>query len=87
MRTPHGNEVLPGTTTDHVVAIARGAGYECREERLQLQRLLAADEIWLTGATKGIAPVVLIDGQRVGSGRPGPVWTKVNALYAKHAHD
>jgi len=81
VRTPHGTEVLPGTTTDQVVAIACDAGYTCREERLTLERLLAASEIWLTGATKGIAPVVRIDGRQIGDGRPGPVWSAVNELY------
>lgn len=81
VRRPHGNEVLPGTTTDHVIAIAREAGYACREEPIPVRRLLAADEVWLTGATKGIAPVVRIDGNPVGNGRPGPVWTAVNRLY------
>ncbi len=81
VRRPHGNEVLPGTTTDHVIALAREAGYACREELIPVQRMLAADEVWLTGATKGIAPVVRIDGSPVGTGRPGPVWTAVNRLY------
>jgi len=81
VRTPHGTEVLPGTTTDQVVGIACDAGYTCREERLTLARLLAADEVWLTGATKGIAPVVRIDDRQIGDGRPGPVWRAVNELY------
>jgi len=81
VRRPHGNEVLPGTTTDHVIAIAREAGYTCREESIPVRRMLAADEVWLTGATKGIAPVVRIDGSPVGTGRPGPVWMAVNRLY------
>ncbi len=86
-RTPHGIEVLPGTTTDHVVAIARGAGYVCHEERLTLERLLAANEVWLTGATKGIAPVVRIDEQIIGDGRPGSVWEAVNRLYETLPND
>lgn len=85
LRRPHGNEVLPGTTTDHVVEIARNNGYPCREEQLSVERLLAADEVWLTGATKGIAPVVSIDGRVIGDGRPGPVWTAVNRLYESGA--
>lgn len=82
LRTPHGTDVLPGTTTDHVIAIAGDAGYACREERLTVERLLAADEVWLTSATQGIAPVVRIDTQVIGNGRPGPVWTAVNRLFA-----
>ena len=86
VRTPHGTEVLPGTTTDHVIAIARDAGYGCGEERLTTERLLAADEVWLTGATKGIAPIVSIDEQVIGTGQPGPVWATVNRLYETEHH-
>jgi len=81
VRRPHGTEVLPGTTTDHVVALARDAGYRVREEIVSIERLVAADEIWLTSAIKGMAPVVRVDGQTIGDGRPGPVWTAVNRLY------
>jgi D-alanine transaminase len=85
VRRPHGTEVLPGTTTDHVVTIARTKGYRCLEEQLTVERLLAADEVWLTGATKGIAPVVRIDDRPIGDGRPGPVWAAVNRLYESGA--
>ena len=87
VRRPHGTEVLPGTTTDHVVTIAREKGYRCLEERLTVERLLAADEVWLTGATKGIAPVVRIDNQVIGDGRPGPVWAAVSHLYDSWPYD
>jgi len=87
VRRPHGTEVLPGTTTDHVVTIAREKGYRCLEERLTIERLLAADEVWLTGATKGIAPVVRIDDRLIGDGRPGPVWAAVSRLYEPGPHD
>lgn len=87
VRRPHGTEVLPGTTTDHVVAIAGAAGYACLEEYLTIERLLAADEVWLTSATKGIAPVVRIDERIIGDGRPGPVWAAVTELYETRPRD
>ena len=77
VRRPHGNEVLPGTTTDFVVDVARATGVVCHEQAISEERLRAADEIWLTGATKGVAPVIELDGQPVGTGAPGPVWKKV----------
>ena len=87
VRRPHGTEVLPGTTTDHVVTLAGEKGYRCLEERLTVERLLAADEVWLTGATKSIAPVVRIDDRLIGDGRPGPVWATVSRLYESGSHD
>lgn len=86
VRRPHGPEVLPGTTTDHVVALALDAGLSCSEETVSETRLRAADEIWLTSATKGIAPVVHLDSQPIGDGTPGPVWRQVIELYEASKH-
>jgi D-alanine transaminase len=81
VRRPNGHEVLPGTTTDHVVSLARKAGLGYRQERISAARLHSADEIWLTSATRGIAPVVRVDDQPIGTGIPGPVWRQVIKLY------
>lgn len=81
IRRPNGHEVLPGTTTDHVVSLGKRAGLGYRQEPISLTRLRAADEIWLTSATKGVAPVVRLDDEPVGSGTPGPVWQRVIELY------
>jgi D-alanine transaminase len=81
IRRPPGSEVLPGTTTDHVFDIGKTLGFVCRDEVVSESRLFAADEIWLTGATKGLAPVVELDDQPVGEGVPGPVWKKITAHF------
>lgn len=86
VRRPSGSAVLPGTTTDHVVSIATAEGYACREEPITLERLIAADEVWLTGATKCIAPIIAIDGKTIGAGKPGSIWQAVNALYEADQH-
>ena len=42
--------------------------------------LRAADEIWLSAAIRGLVAVTRLDGAKVGSGRPGPLWQRVYAL-------
>ena len=81
IRRPHGQAVLPGTTTDFVVEVAHRAGRACRDEIISEARLRGADEIWLAGATKGIAPVVRLDTEEIGDGRPGPVWRNIAEQY------
>ena len=81
IRRPAGREVLPGTTTDAVFAVARRCGRTCREEPISEERLRRADEIWVAAATRGIAPVVVLDGRPVGTGQPGPVWQQVAAAF------
>jgi len=81
LRRPPGPDVLPGTTTDAVFAVARQCGIDCHEEPIALERLRQAGEVWITAATRGIVPVVELDGSPVGSGRPGPVWQRVVAAF------
>lgn len=81
VRRPSGPDVLPGTTTDAVFAVARQLGYVCRDEPVSEERLRQANEIWLAAATRGVVPVVELDGRPVGSGEPGPEWRRVAAAF------
>jgi D-alanine transaminase len=40
-------------------------------------QLRAADEVWLSAATRELQPVTSIDARAVGGGKPGPVWRRV----------
>jgi D-alanine transaminase len=76
-RRPEGPEVLPGTTAEAVMAIAGECGLPTRIEPIRAERLATADEVWVLAATRGIAPVVQLDGRKVGTGQPGSVWRTV----------
>lgn len=78
---PKGHDILPGITRDLVVEIAKERGTALEERKITLDELQRADEVWLTSSTREILPVVTLDGQPVGEGAPGPVWTRMNALY------
>jgi D-alanine transaminase len=80
---PNGPDVLPGTTIVLIrdLAVAAGMGY--REEAISAARLRRVDEIWVTAALRGLAPVTRLDGQAVGSGRPGPHWRLVAEAYER----
>jgi D-alanine transaminase len=81
IRRPNSAAILPGTTTDLVVNLARQAGIEIVEEAISESRLRAADEIWITSAGRGVQPVIRLDGQAVGDGRPGPFYNRVAASF------
>jgi D-alanine transaminase len=74
---PHSRRILPGTTRSAVEEVMARAGVPHRTEPVTEVQLRAADEVWLSAATREVQPVTLIDGQPVGSGRPGPVWRRV----------
>jgi D-alanine transaminase len=46
--------------------------------------LLAADEVFLTGTTTEILPVVHVDNHRIARGKPGPVTGRLHELFLQH---
>ncbi len=75
------NFLLPGITRDLVVKLLNEAGIQCNETTIMHEDLLTADEIWITSSTWEIVPVIKLDEQPVGDGRPGKMWHKSTKLY------
>ncbi|MFT5696003.1 MAG: branched-chain amino acid aminotransferase, partial [Myxococcota bacterium] len=71
--TPPVNRVLLGVTRATVLELARASGFETREAAITPDELQAASEVFLTGTTAGVWPVVVVDGEAIGSGEIGPV--------------
>ena len=76
---PHGPRLLPGTTRSLVEEIAAAHGVAYRSVPVTEGELRSADEVWISAATRGVLPVTQLDGLRVGSGRPGPLWHRMRA--------
>jgi D-alanine transaminase len=71
--TPAGPEILPGITRDFVIEIARAERLPFLAERVPLERFRRASEIFLTGTSHEICPVISLDGQPVGDGKAGAI--------------
>ncbi len=78
---PATNHILAGITRAVVLDMCRKAGIECREEAVAEIELLSLDEAFLTATSYEIAPVVAIDGHPVGTGVPGPITQRLQALW------
>ena len=65
--------ILPGITREHLFDVGRSIGVDIREQTLRDVDLTTADEAFLTGTTREVVPIVTVDDQKIGSGRPGPV--------------
>jgi D-alanine transaminase len=76
-----GPEILAGITRDVLLEALRAAKVPVQERRLTLNELRSADEIWLTSSTREVLPVTRLDGDPVGSRKPGPLWKKAYALF------
>jgi len=71
--------ILPSVTRELVLDVAREQGVGVREEAFSAKDMLELDELFVSGTTTDITPIVDVDGRRIGSGKPGPVSL---ALYA-----
>jgi D-alanine transaminase len=74
-------EILSGITREVLLAALRAARVPVQERRLTLNELRSADEIWLTSSTREVLPVTRLDGEPVGSRKPGALWKKAYALF------
>ena len=77
---PEGPRILSGITRDWVLNLAREDGIPVHEEPLSMETLLSAREVFLTGTTIELIPVVTVDDHRIGDGQPGTMYRR---LYQK----
>jgi branched-chain amino acid aminotransferase len=76
--------ILDGVTRGKVLELASANGIEARElSFLSPDKLRSAEEVFLTSAVRGVLPVTMVDGVRVGGGSPGPVTRRLLGLYRR----
>ena len=81
LATPPASKVLLGITRDSIINLAPAAGLECAERDIAADELASASEVFLSGTSAGVWPVVRIDGQQVGDGRMGSVTSQLKGIY------
>ena len=65
---PQSSSILGGITRDSIVTIARGLGYDVREETVPREMLYLADEAFFCGTAVEVTPIRSIDKVQIGSG-------------------
>lgn len=79
-------KVLSGITRQIVLEIA--ANHFATELRdLSREEMLLADEVFLTGTSKGLVPVVQVDDTKIGRGVPGETTRQLMKLLAEYIVD
>jgi branched-chain amino acid aminotransferase len=73
--------ILEGVTRGLVLDLARKESIPAQEAAFYPQELIESDECFITNSTVEIMPVTLINGRRVGSGRPGPLTATLMKAY------
>ena len=82
IRTPHPSAgILKGITRATVITMAREAGFEVVEDMMTKIDLLEADEAFLTGTAAEVIPMITLDTQNIGDGKPGPITKQVIGMF------
>jgi branched-chain amino acid aminotransferase len=74
--TPHA-DILLGITRKVALELCDQLGLEHREEDLNSKDLNTYDEMFITGTTKEIMPIIKFDSTRIGDGNPGLVTRRI----------
>ena len=83
MTAPRTNYILWGITRKVVLELARQDGIAVQEVPFRVEQLRRADEIFVTGTSSEITPIVTLDGATVGSGRPGAITQRLIELFGQ----
>lgn len=78
---PLSTSILPGVTRRAVMRLAAEHNLAVEERAFTVAEALGAAEVFYTGASTFVVPVVSIDGQFVGTGRPGRLAPLLRSLY------
>ena len=84
---PSGPRILPGITRDLILELAAGCSIPVRQRPLRVDELSKCQEMFLTSTSAEILPIVMVDEDRVGTGKPGPATKSIQAAFARHLSD
>lgn len=76
--------ILSGITYDVIVDLAREGGMPLEQRDVSEAEVRGADELWLASSTREVLAITTLDGQVVGSGRPGPMFERMYRLFQAH---
>jgi len=79
--------ILGGVTREIALECARRRGLAIHEEAFSRDRLERAAEVFMTGTTIQIAPVVRVGDTPIGSGSPGPVASALRTDYLERVSE
>lgn len=91
----HGQLITPDSTSDLLEGINRRSVIELAREELglpvversiDLTELYIADEIFASGTSANIAPIIEVDARQVADGKIGHVTKQLQALHLAHRH-
>ncbi len=80
---PATNYILSGITRQTVLEIADAQGIPVSFSPIRQEEIFNLDELFFSGTTTDIQPVILVDGKPIGTGKPGSVVKTIQQEYNK----
>ena len=84
---PESNYILPGITRGIVLELCEELDIPVRQFPILEYKLKNVDELMILGTASEVMPVVEVDGQKVGDGKPGPVTMRLHEAYKRLVTD
>lgn len=78
---PRSNYILAGITRGRIFELASELGIPAVEGMIYQDELAEIDELFLSGTTTEVMPIVRVDGREVVDGEPGPITRKLQKAY------
>jgi D-alanine transaminase len=81
---PLDNHILPGVTRYILLdLLSKESSVEIQERVVTKDEVYSASEVWVSSSSKGVIPVVEVDGNLIGNGDPGDIWLLAQTVYSK----
>lgn len=77
------DNILPAITRRFLIDAFREHGVTVQEEAVGVEEFRSADEVFLTGTTTEVMPVICMDNAKVGTGEPGEITRLGMELYRR----
>ena len=78
---PLTDNILPGVTRKVILELIQENSFEYEETRILVDSFLSAEEIWVTNSTKGVIPIIELDGKKIGPGVPGEKYLQISRAF------
>lgn len=82
---PLGNDILAGITRARAKEVAEGLQMRIEERAFTVEDACKASEAFITSATSFVTPVISINGNAIGTGKPGPIAAALRAAYLQNS--
>ena len=78
---PLSDGALGGITRGTVLELAAQLKIPVEEKSITVHEIMTSDEAFLTGTAAEIGALVEVNGQKIGDGKPGPIWKTLTAAF------